>query len=172
MKQAMIFLAIGVLIILAAARASWSQVPSSMTVQGISSSTGTVISGTATITLNGSSVYSSQFSTTTDSRGIFNLQLTGLSSATFLATGAYSLLLDVAGTTTTIPFQTSPFAYRAAMADIATGLSGAALLQSTQTFTGSDTFSNTAATFTVSQASISFQNAQAEFDGGRGQTGY
>lgn len=114
-----------------------AQFPSTMTVQGLATASATE-SGLVYILRDGATVYQSTFSAVADGRGIFNANLTQLSSTTFAGNGTYSLKFYIAGTTTTTPISVVPFAFRAATAD--NPAYGAAYLASTQSFTGQNTF--------------------------------
>lgn len=97
-------------------------VPDGLVVQGRASTPSTALSGTATVQPAG---LSQPFSATTDSNGVFQFTLTGLSPAAFADPGS-TLELLIGTATIAIPFRTVPYAFRAAQAD---GLASGATVQ-------------------------------------------
>lgn len=137
-------LAIGAGLAFCAAPA-WAGVPDSLTVQGRATAPLTTINGTATVLPDG---FSQAFTAATDANGVFQFTLTGLSANKFTDPNS-SLQLQIGTTTISIPFNTVPFAFRAAQTDtlisgatiqinrvdVAT-LTAANILASSATFTG------------------------------------
>lgn len=92
---------------------AWAEVPSGLVVQGRATTPSTTLSGTATVQPAG---FSQTFTAATDSNGVFQFTLTGLSPDVF-AQPASSLELLIGTSTISIPFNSVPFAFRAAQAD-------------------------------------------------------
>ncbi|MBI2071393.1 MAG: hypothetical protein HYT79_12460 [Elusimicrobia bacterium] len=90
-----------------------AEVPQNIVVQGRTFQPLATISGTATILPSG---FNQPFSVQTDKEGVFQFDLTGLSSDVFSSKDS-SLRLQIGTTTIDIPFRTVPFAFRAATAD-------------------------------------------------------
>ena len=119
------------------------QVPNSLTVQGRVDTPLTPLSGTASILRNGFPTDYNGVSfapTVSDGNGVFNLQIVGMSSATFAGSGTFLLRLIIGASTLDIPLDTAAFAFRAATADTLTA--GATIQVSTLLASGATVMGN------------------------------
>ncbi|MCR4296660.1 MAG: hypothetical protein NUW21_14100, partial [Elusimicrobia bacterium] len=94
-------------------------VPGNLTVQGRVDTPNAVLSGNASVLVNGNptNFNAVPFSTPADNDGVFNLTLVGMSSTTFAADGTYILRLVIGASTLDIPLNTASFSFRAGTAD-------------------------------------------------------
>ncbi|MBI4655547.1 MAG: hypothetical protein HY746_02245 [Elusimicrobia bacterium] len=102
-----------ILFLMFGATTAWAEIPSSIVVQGRATTPLTILSGTATILPTG---VSQPFTADTDANGVFQFNLINLSPEAFIDPNS-SLSLQIGTITISIPFNSVPFAFRAAQAD-------------------------------------------------------